>query len=86
MFIQLLSDSVQEFLRVLQYRPPHIYEQAYIIVVHEFTSSVRERKGNTGFLGNIMMQRICSSVTSGLKTTERMVNEREGKIFIGRII
>ena len=61
-------------------RTPHFYEQAYEEVM-EFTKAIKIRQKGTGFLGNLMMQRICSSLASGRSTAMTMLESREAKLF-----
>jgi hypothetical protein len=56
-------------------RTPHFYDQAYE-EVRLFTRAMKARQSGTGFLGNLMMQRICSSVASGMATAEKMLSRR----------
>lgn len=56
-------------------RTPHFYDQAYD-EVSQFTRAMKARQGGTGFLGNLMMQRICSSIASGMATAEKMLKRR----------
>jgi hypothetical protein len=59
-------------------RTPHFYDQAYD-EVRLFTRAMKARQAGTGFLGNLMMQRICSSVAAGIATAEKMLaRRREG--------
>jgi superfamily II DNA or RNA helicase len=59
-------------------RTPHFYDQAYD-EVRAFTRAMKARQQGTGFLGNLMMQRICSSVAAGMATAEKMLaRRREG--------
>jgi hypothetical protein len=46
-------------------RTPNFYDQAYD-QVRLFTRAMKTRQKGTGFLGNLMMQRICSSIASGM--------------------
>jgi hypothetical protein len=56
-------------------RTPHFYDQAYE-EVRKFTRAMKARQKGTGFLGNLMMQRICSSISSGISTAEKMLQRR----------
>jgi len=56
-------------------RTPHFYDRAYE-EVGLFTRAMKARQSGTGFLGNLMMQRICSSVASGMATAEKMLARR----------
>lgn len=59
-------------------RTPNFYDQAYD-EVRRFTRAMKARQQGTGFLGNLMMQRICSSVAAGMATAEKMLaRRREG--------
>ena len=59
-------------------RTPNFYDQAYD-QVRLFTRAMKTRQKGTGFLGNLMMQRICSSIASGMATAEKMLaRRREG--------
>ena len=62
-------------------RTPHFYDQAYD-EVRQFTRAMKARQKGTGFLGNLMMQRICSSVAAGIATAEKMLaRRREGLLL-----
>ena len=61
-------------------RTPYFYEQAYDEVM-KFTKAMKTRQKGTGFLGNLMMQRICSSIASGRSTAIKMLESREAKLF-----
>jgi len=56
-------------------RTPHFYDRAYE-EVRLFTRAMKARQAGTGFLGNLMMQRICSSVASGIATASKMLERR----------
>jgi len=56
-------------------RTPHFYDRAYE-EVQLFTKAMKARQAGTGFLGNLMMQRICSSVASGIATATKMLERR----------
>ena len=56
-------------------RTPDFYDQAYN-EVDQFTRAMRKRKKGIGFLGILMMQRICSSVAAGRATASRMLKSR----------
>lgn len=56
-------------------RTPHFYDRAYE-EVRLFTKAMKARQAGTGFLGNLMMQRICSSVASGIATATKMLERR----------
>jgi hypothetical protein len=55
---------------------PGFYSDAHD-KVKEFTRAIKIRQKGSGFLGNLMMQRICSSVASGLATAEKMLAGRK---------
>ena len=59
----------------LAVRTPDFYDQAYD-EVDQFTRAMRKRKKGIGFLGILMMQRICSSMTAGRATASRMLKSR----------
>lgn len=62
-------------------RTPHFYDTAYE-EVRLFTRAMKTRQAGTGFLGNLMMQRICSSVASGIATATKMLeNRRDGLLL-----
>ena len=61
-------------------RTPHFYDQAYE-QVRLFTQAMKARQKGTGFLGNLMMQRICSSVAAGMATAEKMLERRRDGIL-----
>lgn len=65
-------------------RTPHFYDQAYD-QVRLFTQAMKARKGGTGFLGNLMMQRICSSVASGMATAEKMLARRRDGLLLEEV-
>ncbi|RLJ36258.1 SNF2 domain-containing protein [Litoreibacter meonggei] len=56
-------------------RTPHFYDRAYD-EVRLFTRAMKARQAGTGFLGNLMMQRICSSVAAGISTATKMLERR----------
>ncbi|WP_010510753.1 phospholipase D-like domain-containing anti-phage protein [Komagataeibacter europaeus] len=56
-------------------RTPHFYDLAYE-QVSRFTGAMRARQKGTGFLGSLMMQRICSSVVAGIATATKMLAQR----------
>ena len=56
-------------------RTPHFYDRAYE-EIRLFTKAMKARQAGTGFLGNLMMQRICSSVASGIATATKMLERR----------
>ena len=56
-------------------RTPHFYDQAYE-EVRLFTRAMKARQKGTGFLGNLMMQRICSSIAAGISTAQKMLQRR----------
>jgi hypothetical protein len=59
---------------------PHFYDEAYE-QVREFTKALKRRQAGAGFLSNLMMQRICSSVAAGISTAETMLASRRGGII-----
>ena len=62
-------------------RTPYFYDRAYE-EVRLFTQAMKARQKGTGFLGNLMMQRICSSVAAGMTTAKKMLERRrEGFLF-----
>lgn len=61
-------------------RTPHFYDRAYE-EVQLFTKAMKARQAGTGFLGNLMMQRICSSVASGMATATKMLDRRREGIL-----
>ena len=62
-------------------RTPHFYDQAYE-EVRQFTRAMKSRQKGTGFLGNLMMQRICSSVAAGMSTAEKMLKQRREGLLL----
>jgi hypothetical protein len=62
-------------------RTPHFYDQAYE-EVRLFTKAMKARQAGTGFLGNLMMQRICSSVAAGMSTATAMLARRRDGILL----
>ena len=65
-------------------RTPHFYDQAYD-QVRLFTQAMKARQGGTGFLGNLIMQRICSSVASGMATAEKMLARRRDGLLLDEV-
>ena len=63
----------------LAVRTPDFYDRAYD-EVDLFTMAMRKRKMGIGFLGILMMQRICSSVAAGRTTALRMLENRRIEI------
>lgn len=61
-------------------RTPHFYDRAYE-EVQLFTKAMKARQAGTGFLGNLMMQRICSSIASGIATATKMLERRREGIL-----
>ena len=61
-------------------RTPHFYDRAYE-EVRLFTRAMNVRQKGTGFLGNLMMQRICSSVASGIVTATKMLESRRARLL-----
>ncbi|KTE05257.1 phospholipase D-like domain-containing anti-phage protein [Sphingopyxis sp. H115] len=61
-------------------RTPHFYDRAYE-EIQLFTRAMKARQAGTGFLGNLMMQRICSSVASGIATATKMLERRREGIM-----
>lgn len=61
-------------------RTPHFYDQAYE-AVQAFTLAMKARGKGTGFLGNLMMQRICSSIAAGSATAKKMLQQRRVEIM-----
>ena len=59
----------------LAVRTPDFYDRAYE-EVYQFTKTMRKRKKGIGFLGILMMQRICSSVAAGKATASKMLENR----------
>ncbi|MFP2873302.1 phospholipase D-like domain-containing anti-phage protein [Acetobacter tropicalis] len=62
-------------------RTPHFYDQAYE-EVSLFTRAMKARQKGTGFLGNLMMQRICSSVAAGIATATKMLERRRDEAVL----
>lgn len=62
-------------------RTPHFYDLAYE-EVRQFTKAMKARQKGTGFLGNLMMQRICSSVASGTATATKMLEQRRNGLLL----
>ena len=60
-------------------RTPHFYDQAYD-EVRQFTRAMKARQKGTGFLGSLMMQRICSSIASGMATVTKMLENRRASL------
>ena len=60
-------------------KTPPFYDRAYE-EVSAFTRALNERQKGTGFLGNLMMQRICSSVAAGKSTARTMLKSRRADI------
>lgn len=65
-------------------RTPHFYDNAYE-AVEEFTKAMRERKNGTGFIGGLMMQRICSSIAAGMSTARTMLSRRQEGLDLDEI-
>jgi ERCC4-related helicase len=62
-------------------RTPHFYDRAYE-EVRLFTRAMKARQAGTGFLGNLMMQRICSSVAAGMSTATKMLESRRAGLLL----
>ena len=62
-------------------RTPHFYDRAYE-EVRLFTKAMKARQAGAGFLGNLMMQRICSSVASGMATATKMLERRREGLLL----
>lgn len=62
-------------------RTPHFYDRAYE-EVRLFTRAMKARQKGTGFLGNLMMQRICSSVAAGIATATKMLERRRAGLLL----
>lgn len=65
-------------------RTPHFYDIAYE-EVRLFTRAMKARQAGTGFLGNLMMQRICSSVASGIATATKMLENRRAGLLLEEV-
>lgn len=59
---------------------PHYYDLAYE-AVEAFTQAMSQRVKAVGFMKTMLLQRICSSVASGLSSAERMIETRENQIL-----
>nr|WP_294917476.1 phospholipase D-like domain-containing anti-phage protein [uncultured Neokomagataea sp.] len=65
-------------------RTPHFYDRAYE-EVGNFTLAMKARQAGTGFLGNLMMQRICSSIAAGMATASKMLERRRESLLLDEI-
>jgi len=65
-------------------RTPGFYDRAYEEVGH-FTKAMKARQAGTGFLGNLMMQRICSSVAAGMATASKMLERRREGLLLEEV-
>jgi superfamily II DNA/RNA helicase len=62
-------------------RTPHFYDRAYE-EVRQFMRAMKARQAGTGFLGNLMMQRICSSIAAGMATATKMLERRREGLLV----
>ena len=56
-------------------RTTHSFDEAYL-AVEAFTAALRRRTKGAGFMQNLLRQRICSSVASGLSTCRKLIETR----------
>ena len=59
---------------------PHYYDLAYE-AVEAFTQVMAQRVKAVGFMKTMLLQRICSSVASGLASARRMIETRQERIL-----
>lgn len=57
----------------------HVYDQAYA-QVEKFKDAMKARDKKTGFIGKLMLQRICSSYVAGYNTAKAMVDRRREQL------
>lgn len=57
----------------------HVYDQAYA-QVEKFKDAMKLRDKKTGFIGKLMLQRICSSYVAGYNTAKAMIDRRRDQL------
>jgi hypothetical protein len=69
------QDPYQRLFEGKALRTTPEFDEAYA-AVEKFTAAMRKRTKGAGFMQNLLRQRICSSVASGLATCRRLVKNR----------